>query len=321
MLSMRTTIFIVLLSLVAVAQTATEETATFKSGVSNVRVDVQVTNGKDLVTDLTQGDFIVHDNGQPQEIVYFGRESEPLALLLLLDVSGSMKKYLEQMAATAQQALRYLKVGDRVGIMLFSRDTKVREKFTGDLTEIAREIGDAVWDEDLGSGTSINTSILSAVAFMDEYHMEKQKHGTEGMNDRHAILIVTDNLGLNYQASDEKVVRALYNGDIVMNAIVVGKARRPESDRSARYTNPDFTIADVFKIAEQTGGEAVKAEQAGRAFSEMMERIRTRYGLHYKPPEARSGTFRRIRVDLTPEARTRYPNAFIRHRSGYYAQE
>jgi VWFA-related protein len=321
MLSIKTTILIVLLSLAAVAQTAGEETATFKSGVSNVRVDVQVTNGKDLITDLTQSDFIVYDNGQPQEIVYFGRESEPLALLLLLDVSGSMRKYLEQMASTAQQALRYLKVGDRVGIMLFSRDTKVRENFTGDLMEVAREIGDAVWDEDLGSGTSINTSILNSVDYMQKSHREKQTHDVGGMNDRHAILIVTDNLGLNYQASDEKIIRALYNADIVLNAIVVGKARRPEPDRSGRYTNPDFTIADVFKIAEQTGGEAVKAEEAGRAFAEMMERIRTRYGLHYKPPEARAGTFRRIRVDLTQEARSRYPNAFIRHRSGYYAQE
>jgi hypothetical protein len=36
-----------------------EATATFTSGVSNVRVDVQVTNGKDLVKDLTQSDFTV----------------------------------------------------------------------------------------------------------------------------------------------------------------------------------------------------------------------------------------------------------------------
>jgi VWFA-related protein len=155
---------------------------------------------------------------------------------------------------------------------------------------------------------------------MQEYHHD-QKQRTGGMNDRHAILIVTDNLGLNYQASDEKVIRSLYNADTVLNAIVVGKARRPEPERSGRYTNPDFTIADVFKIAEQTGGEAVKAVEAGRAFSEMIERIRTRYALHYKPPEARAGTFRRIRVELTPEARKRYPEAVIRHRSGYYAEE
>jgi VWFA-related protein len=242
-------------------------------------------------------------------------------LLLLLDISGSMRKYLEQMAATAKDALRYLTVGDRVSIMLFSRDTKVRQEFTGDLMEIARIIGTAVWDEDLGSGTSINASILGAVEYIEEYHDARNTQLGAPQNDRHAILIVTDNLGMNYQLPDEKVIRSLYNGDVVLNAIVVGKARRPEPDRPGRYTNPDFTVANVFDLSEKTGGEAVKAEEAGRAFSEMIERIRTRYALHYRPPQARAGTFRRIRVDLSPEARRRFPNALVRHRSGYYAQE
>ena len=46
-----------------------EETATFKTGVSDVRVDVQVTEGNNLVKDLTKGDFSVADEGQLQSIV------------------------------------------------------------------------------------------------------------------------------------------------------------------------------------------------------------------------------------------------------------
>ena len=66
--------------------------ATFRTGVADVRVDAQVVDGKNVVTGLTQDDFIVTDEGQPQKIVYFGRDSEPLSLVLLLDISGSMQR-------------------------------------------------------------------------------------------------------------------------------------------------------------------------------------------------------------------------------------
>src|SRR5207247_6816499 len=91
--------FFILLSALtgtAVAQPASknaDSTVTFRSGVSNVRVDAQVVEGQDGVKDLKQEDFVVYDEKQPQKILYFGRDAEPVSLLLLLDVSGSMKQY------------------------------------------------------------------------------------------------------------------------------------------------------------------------------------------------------------------------------------
>ena len=79
----------------ASAQTNADEAVTFRSGVANVRIDAQVTQDNELVTGLTAEDFVVQDEGKPQTIVYFGRESEPLSLMLLLDVSGSMKQYIQ----------------------------------------------------------------------------------------------------------------------------------------------------------------------------------------------------------------------------------
>jgi hypothetical protein len=81
--------------------------------------------------------------------------------------------------------------------------------------------------------------------------------------------------------------------------------------------NPDFTPPDVFTIAEQTGGEAVKADQAGEAFSRMIERIRTRYSIHYNMPNSGVPGYRRITVELTPSAKLRYPRAEVRARKGY----
>jgi hypothetical protein len=111
----------------------------------------------------------------------------------------------------------------------------------------------------------------------------------------------------------------MHASDAVVNGIIVGKAERPERGVSGgTYRNPDFTTPDIFLIAEQTGGEAIKADKAGRAFSTMIERIRSRYSLHYNVPSgAVAGSFRKVEVKLTPEARQRYPRAELRHRPGY----
>jgi VWFA-related protein len=287
---------------------AQSEVPTFSSGVSNVRVDVQVTQDGELVTDLTKADFTIFDQGHQQQLVYFGRESEPLSLVLLLDISGSTREYLEQIASTARQALRFLRVRDRVAIMLFARDSRVELEWTDEMSKVADVLKRSAYDESLGAGTNINDALLAAAKYVDT---------TAGDGGRRAVLILTDNLGLNYRSPDQPVIDALNEAETVMNAIVVGKGQRPEPVSGGTYRNPDFTSPDVFRIAEQTGGEAVRADKAGKAFSTMIERIRTRYALHFNMPENAPKGYRQVEVKLTPEARARYPRAELRHRPGY----
>jgi VWFA-related protein len=264
------------------------------------------------VTDLTTADFEVFDENVPQKIVYFGREAEPLHLVLLLDVSGSMRRYIDQVATVARQSLRFLRPKDKVAVMVFARNSKVRLEFTSDLDAVAAEIRDAVWDESLGSGTAINDALGAAAKYVDEAAAD---------TGRRAVLILSDNLGLNYRRPDEEIIRDLNSTNAVLNGIIVGKSEKPEVRPGVTYRDPDFTPPNIFHIAEETGGEAVKANQAGTAFSRMIERIRTRYSIHYnKPPSAVNG-FRNVKVELTPSARLRHPGAVVRARRGYYVRE
>jgi len=286
-----------------------DETAVFRSGVTSVRIDVQALQDNELITDLTAQDFVVFDQDAQQKITYFGRDSEPLSLLLLFDVSGSMSKYIEQVATVARQSLRYLRSKDRVGIMAFARKQNVTLDLTGDLDTVAQKIRETAQDETLGSATLINDALLAAARHMENATAE------EG---RRAVLILTDNLGLNFQSPDQPVIDALNRANTVLNAIVVGRGSRPGPPRDGGYRNPDFTPPDVFSISEVTGGEAVRADKAGQAFSRMIERIRTRYSLHFNKPEAAQG-LRQVRVELTPAAKLRYPRSVIRARQSYFA--
>jgi len=291
------------------ANTVDASDLTFKSGVSNVRIDVQVTgpNGE-LIVGLTKDDFTVFDEGKKVPLVYFGHDREPLSLMLLLDVSGSTRQYLQQIAAVAQDSLRYLMPKDRVAVMLFARNTRVSLPWTDDHAAVASALRQASNDASLGAGTNINDSLLEASKYIEE---------TAGESGRRAVLILTDNLGLNYKSPDQPVIDSMFQSDSVVNAIVVGKGVKPEPVSGGQYSNPDFTSPDVFRISEETGGEAIKAEKAGQSFARMIERIRTRYSLHYNKPETATAGFRKVEVMLSPEARQRYPEAVLRYRRGY----
>ena len=275
-----------------------------------VKVDTQVTDrGGRPIARLAAPDFQVLDEGAPRPIVHFGYETEPLDLILLLDVSGSMRRSLTELGNTARAALTPLGPQDRVAVILFARASEVREELTSDIAAVQAEIRDAVKADTLGSGTVINANIIAAARYA----------GRQPVRGRRAVLIVTDNQSLNYKVTDEDVVRELYAADAVLYAILIGKHRRPDVPRSTRPLNPDFTPSDVFKLAEQTGGEAMESHQAGSTFQQMVERIRSRYSIAYEAPPATGGGFRHIRVALTGKAKKSHPDAVIRARAGYFA--
>ncbi|MCA2967553.1 MAG: VWA domain-containing protein [Acidobacteriaceae bacterium] len=306
---MRAILFIVAGCALAVAQQG--EPPLFKGGVADVQVSTQVLLKDRAVDSLTREDFEVFDNQQLRPLVDFSRERTPLTLLLLLDRSGSMNKYLEQLNRASAAALAQLQPGDTVGVMVFSREARPTLPFTTDRAAAVQGLRDAVRERDLGSGTLINPALLAAAAHL---RAQAPPGGTR------AIVIVTDNLGLNYQSPDAAAVRALHDANTGLHAIVVGQGRRPDGTRS-RFANPDFSPANVFHIAEETGGDALRADRVDEVFPRLIERIRSRYQLVYRAPEGTPGEFREIRVSLTPAARVRFPGAEVRSRRGYFVQQ
>jgi Ca-activated chloride channel homolog len=285
------------------------EEAIFRSGVSLVRVDAQVVQGRRTIDGLTKEDFRIADEGRPQAVEYFGRESEPLWVVLLLDVSGSMHKRLDEMAAAARKALSTMGPEDRVSVMFFGRRTHLALDFTTVAQDAAPVIGQGRRNKEVGAGTNINPSVMEAARYLGEKAANRAG--------RRAIVILTDNEGLNYRADDERVLASLFDADAVLNAIVTPGAKPPEAGKVGLYTNPDFTPSDVFKLARESGGEVLKAEKTGETFQEMMQRIRLRYSLHYRPPAGVSGAQRRIKVELAPGAVKRIGKAEVRARTGY----
>jgi VWFA-related protein len=296
------------LMLLGVLASAQENTV-FKSGVSLVHVDAEVTDGTRLLNGFQKDDFRVLDNGAPQQVLYFSAEETPLDVILLFDISGSMQPKLQKLATSAHAALAQLRKGDRVAVMVFTRKSSVASPFTGDMQAVEQIINEKVLGKARG-GTSILRAVNDAAAyFLKEPRTER----------RRAVLIVTDNHG---QPSGRKdaVVRSLWEADALLSGLELRSSGEGVMLGLTWALSPQsawLQMENMTGVVEKTGGDLMKGHDPGADFEEMVRRLRQRYMLTYAMPQGKAGEERRIKIELAEDAQKKNPQARVKTREGY----
>src|SRR5258705_668568 len=146
---------------------AQDSDVVFRSDVSLVRVDAQVVDRDNrAITGLRISDFVLREEGRPQQILNFASENLPVDVLFLLDVSGSMRPHVQRIADAAHQALRALGQDDRVAIMVFDRQTRLRLPFRKNRMEVEREFERLLDQETFRGGTDITRSLYDAASYV-----------------------------------------------------------------------------------------------------------------------------------------------------------
>ena len=114
-----------------------QDPVTFRAGVSLVHVDAEVLaqDGR-ILTGFHKEDFRVFDERKEQPILQFAAEEQPLDLILLFDISGSMRGVVQEVADAARQGLHELQPGDRVCVMVFNSSSREVAPFTEDLDAV-----------------------------------------------------------------------------------------------------------------------------------------------------------------------------------------
>ena len=121
------------------------------SPATTIKVDVKVVNvlatvrdkkGK-IINDLTQQDFTLEEDGHPQTIKYFARETDlPLTLGLLVDTSGSERNQIEnERSASGTFVTSVLREGkDQAFLIHFDRQVELLQ----DLTKSPQKVNEAL---------------------------------------------------------------------------------------------------------------------------------------------------------------------------------
>lgn len=272
---------------------------TLHMNVKLVNVFTNVTDASGaIVGGLTKEDFSLAEDGRPQRIAVFERQSElPLNLVLAIDTSGSVRKDLPLEQDAARRFVHALLRGqDQMSLLEFSTEVRQVVAFTNQASRIDHGLSS------LRGGPA--TALYDAIFLASQSLAPKQG--------RKVIVLVTDGGDtantVTYAQALEQALRGEAMVYSIIDVTIEASAGRDTGGEHALIT-----------LAEQTGGRYFYASSGGldKAFSQVSEDLRTQYLLGYYPSHQAPGTsFHRIQVTV-PRAATEAFN--IRYRTGYYS--
>jgi Ca-activated chloride channel family protein len=284
----------------------------FRGRSDAVRVFVTVTDrGGRLVTTLTQDNFEVRDEGKPQPITQFDNRPQPVQLIVMLDVSGSMEGNLPLLRGAGGQLFARLLKNDVARVGTFGREVTISPSFTHDPEELAAALPTSIAPD---APTPLWRALDQAMAAFGDSD-DKRK----------VILVLSDGKDsgpLNFRdrpTSQGDVIDRARRDDVMVYAVGM-------RSRSSRSMPPapgpgglqamllaDMPDPGLARVAEETGGGYIEirfGQDLGAAFTQVADELHTQYLLAFAPPK-RDGRVHEINVRVSqggmkPRARKSY---------------
>ena len=283
-----------------------------KVDVQLVMVDATVRDrsGRPMET-LRREDFRVFENGLEQTIQAFSRDEYPLAVALVVDRSGSVAPFMNELREAAYRALHQLKRGDQVCLFTFAGEVQRLEDLTTDRQRIANRIGTI----QAGGGTNIVDGLFDAVYYLSLVARDR----------RRVVILVSDNENTTRaRSSQNEVIRMAMESETVIYSVKTVSESAPLTRRIPIWVGGLGKDDLVGKIAHETGGEIIDAGTSGSldsALATVINRLKLRYTLGYNSPNAaKDGSFRKIDVRLTERYGRPDSDYSVSARRGYYSQ-
>jgi Ca-activated chloride channel family protein len=274
-------------------------TPTIQVDVHLVNVFVNVSDAKGSpVGGLTRDNFTLAEDGHPQRIAVFDRESAmPLSVVLAIDTSGTVRKDMSIEERAAREFVHaLLRPVDQLELMQFSSDVYEVVPFTNSLHRIDSGL------ERLRGGP--------ATALYDTIYLASQN--LAGCSGRKVLVLISDGSdtvkGVDFNRALEQALRS----EVLVYSII----DVPIASDAGRDTGGEHAL---ITLSQETGGKFYYAESAGleQAFQRVSEDLRTQYLLGYYPSRRSSDPgFRAISVKLSDVPGS--ADYSLQHRTGYY---
>jgi Ca-activated chloride channel family protein len=259
----------------------------FRGAADVVRVFVTVTDQDSrLVTTLTRDDFEIRDEGQPQPITLFDNTPQPIQLIVMLDVSGSMEGNLPLLRAGAEQLFARLRPDDRVRVGVFGHDIIISPSFTRDPGELRTALPQSI-------AADAPTPLWRAI-----------DQALEGFGDeaetRPVILVLSDgkdsgpiSFRESFVSPAEIIDRARTSQVMIYAVGMRSRTSRPmgtgigPGGLQAMLT-ADLPDPGLARVAEETGGgytEIRFGQDLGAAFAQVADELHSQYLVGFAPPK------------------------------------
>jgi len=274
----------------------------FRAGIDVVSLNVTVTDGMNrFVTDLEPQEFSVFEDGVKQDVAFFNRRQQPIALSLLLDTSASMEQHLPTLQAAATNFVKRLKPSDIAQVIDFDSRVEIRQGFTANRADLEAAILQTV----AGGSTSLHNAIYIALR-----ELRKVKAVAEEDVRRQALIVFSDGEDTSSLVSFDEVLDLAKRSETSIYTI----ALRGADTQSKGFREAEFILRS---LARETGGRSffpLKIDDLVGVYSQIADELASRYTLGYTSANPkRDGVWRRLVVQIAR------PGLTARTKNGYYA--
>lgn len=274
----------------------------FRVGTDVVSLNITVTEGEKLIPGLEQARFAVYEDGVQQEIAYFSRTPQPIALSLLIDTSTSMEHKLLVAQEAAIGFARRLNPTDAAQIIDFDSRHEILQTFTADRALLEQ----AIRRTQVGGSTSLYNAIYVALS-----ELKRVRAATPDQLRRQAIVVLSDGEDTSSLIAYEDVLESAKRSETAVYAIGL----RSKQDRPTRgFNEAEFVLRS---LAQETGGRVFFVEDVAQLpgiYQQIADELANQYSVGYssKNPK-RDGAWRAIVVKVDR------PNTHARTKRGYFA--
>jgi VWFA-related protein len=299
------------LLLAALARAAAQE-VTFSTSVDVVTLLATVRNRHGgIVSDLNQDDFLLEEDGRPQTIRYFSRESNlPLTLGLLVDTSRSQLHVLEPERKASYAFLDHmLRKDDQASVVSFDIGIHMLQGLTN-----SRELLSAAFDR-LQIPGQVATVLYNAIQLTSDNLM----HDQQG---RKAFILLSDGVDVGSKTTLGTAIEYAERADTLIYSIwyhgkfkpwwVLGGPALVASQ--AMYRSKGKSAME--RLASETGGrffEVTEDRPIESIYPQIEEELRNQYSFGYTPdPQNNDKQYREIKLT------TKRPGLIVQTRAGYY---
>ena len=275
---------------------------TFRTGVDVVSLNVTAVDPSNhYVTDLDQKDFAVFEDGVKQDLSFFTRKQQAIALSLLLDSSASMEDKLPTLQIAATNFVKRLKSNDLAQVIDFDSRVEIRQGFSANQNELQA----AIQQTSAGGSTSLYNAIYISLK-----ELAKMKAvGDEDVR-RQALVLFSDGEDTSSLISFDEVLELAKRSETAIFTI----ALRGADTQSKGFHEAEFVMR---QLAQETGGRSFfpsKLDDLNGVYAEIADELASQYTLGYSSKNAkRDGAYRRIVVQIDRQ------NVMPRTKRGYYA--
>jgi len=285
------------------AYAATDPDTPFKVDVDVVNVLCTVYDKRGaLVQDLDRGDFEIRENGRRQELRYFARDTDlPLTVALLIDVSGSVRGWVETEKDAATEFFKdVIRPSDQAMLIGFSSTIVLWQDLTPAVEHLQSALGRlrAVPFR----GIPLDGQPMPGTLLYDAVSLTARQK-LANVAGRKVVVVISDGLDNGSVSHAEEAVAAVQSS----NAIVYGIC----------YETGFSGCSFLKGLAEPTGGRMFRAGRKSsltQIFQTIERELRSQYALGYEPTNrAHDGTFRKLEIKI------RGRGLRVQSRKGYFA--